>query len=321
MFCAVLAGGLLSGCREAMEVDEFRPALTLLNRDASVQTGESLRFRIDSNHDRYFLEGIYVDSRLEGDFPATGRLYDAGQEFSIPVTVRATHRGSLAVQVRDTQTDRRVTLDTQYRAYSIAEFSMTVLTAAVSDGDDFAVRVSCTHDAFELMDVECPFVFDGYRPGRAYAVGAAGYVDLVARSVSVTASGSASVKLTVRDTESRQVVRLEGTFEMRRPTQVSLVLVDEQGNPKSVIRDRETFYLRVYDSQESFQVEDFYCEFGNLLNKGATYRVSSDGFYQVAARDVRVTENHGGTVYLDLFDPVHGKTHRLSYDYSAVVSQ
>lgn len=318
LFSAMVVG---AGCHKKIDVDDFFPTLKLLNRDASVRSGESLRFRVDSNHDTYILESLVFDSRLDGDFPVTGKTYTSGEEFSIPVTVRATHKGTLALRVGDPITGRSEALDVKYTAYNLAEFSMTVLSTVVCDGDDFSVRVSCTHDSFELRTVDCPFIFDGFQPGRIYAVGQGGYVDLTARKVTVRENGTQTARLVVVDSESGTVSELTGTFETRKPTVVSMSIVDADGNPKNYIYDHDNIYLRVYDTQESFQVEDFYCEFGNLLSTGGSYKISSDGFLQVTARDVRVSSDHDGSVTLALYDPVHKKTHRLSVDYCARVSR
>jgi len=312
---------MVCSCREPLVVDSFSAYLRILNKDATLNSGESLRFQVEVNRDTYRIVSVDCDSRMEGVFPTSGDVFSDSEVISVPVTVSQTHRGTLHVVVEDIYSSSRESLEATYTGRNIAEVSMKVLTPVVCSGDDFVVRLFCSHATVKIRAVECPFAFEGFAPYREYAVGAGGYVDLVAPKVSVTENGQKNVRLTVEDTESGVVRELTDVVELRKPTVVSMALVDYYGAALPFVYDGEDVYLRIYDTQEVFKVEDYYCEFGNTLSVGASYSVSSDGFFQLAYRKIRVESDHDGTVLLALYDPVHGETHRLSVDYKARVSR
>ena len=313
----------LSGCiRQKVVADSFDPEMEILCPDSEVRSGDTFSFVVRSNHETYELESLSVDRRLTLSSGAQlpSGTFRSGEVISFSsVSVSDTHRGMISVSVKDPQTGFRRTLEKPYTAYSVAQFRLQMMDAYLADGADLHVRVFCDHASFEVRSVSCPFSLEGVSAGRTYLVGADGYVDFVARGCSVPSNGSCDVRMVVCDPESGVTETLEGSVQMRMATRVELRLVDAAGLPLNVIRNGDTFYIRIYDNQSSFTVQDFYCEFSTSLRAGS-YDVPSDGFCEFVVRDAVVTSDHEGTVSLVLKDSFNDRVFRLSVDYSARVS-
>ncbi len=310
-----------SGCEPVViHADSFEPTLSILNDGSVVRSGEDFRFVVRSNHSSYVLQSVGVDRRLtsQSSYFPEGSSHSSGEVLSLSrVNVSETHRGTLSVVVRDPETGFEKTLEQLYTAVSVASFSLEVVDPFVVDGGDLRIRVHCTHPTFQVKSVNSPFTFDVLQAGKTFSVNDDGYVEFVARKCAVSENETRRVKLVVYDAGSDSVVSLEANVEVRKLTAVSMKLVDMNGNAVGTVYDGDDFFIRVYDNQPSFTVDDFYCEFGSVMNRGTVYDVNYDGYVQVAVQSVVVRKDHSGTVTLALKDPYNDKVFRLSADYVA----
>lgn len=321
-FSVFLAG--LSCKKEEIIFESFEPTLEVVNRSSTVRSGEDLRFIIRSNHDTYILRSWSIDSRLfsSGEEPITGKEYVSGETLVFPsVTVGATHNGIFRVVVEDPLTHFVRSMEVYYTAISVVKFGFEVLTPLIHDGDDFTVRVSSTHSSFVIKEFESPISFLDLRAGNSYSVGPMGYKDFTAKSVSVTENGTNVIRIVLHDPESSMDVMFTGSYESVKPTVISVALVDIDGYPVSTIYDGDTLFLRVYDTQSSFVVADFWCEFGNFFTVGSTYEVSSLGYCERRLQSLSVKEDHTDRIMFVLRDPVNGITQKFEIPYVAKVSR
>ena len=319
--CCLAFGAALCGCREPLMMDTFEASLRILNKDATLNTGDALRFQVKVNRDTYILRSVECDSRMVGTFPEIDYVYENEEVFIIPATIPQTHQGLLAVVVEDPVSGNIMRCERLYTGRNVAEFSGEVLTPLVDSGDDLVVRVFCSHGTIVVRSIDCEYVFEDYVPGQEYKVGPDGYIDFVSRDVDVRTNGKKSVTFTVEDPESGIIRELKNFFETRKPTEVSMALVDIHGNGISTIHNGDDVYLRIYDTQEIFRVDGYNCEFGNKLNIGSSYSVSEKGYFEIAYRKVKIALDHDGTIEMTLYDPVHDTSFHLSCGYEARVSQ
>lgn len=314
-----------AGCEKPTIVTEvFTPTLSVLNRAGTFKSGEDLRCVVRSNHDTYILRSWSLGSRITSvkSAPEVNASHQSGAElvFSAP-EIAMTHKGKLELVVEDPKTGIVKTLEVSYTAISVGKLSMEVVTPVIRDGDDLVLRVSSTHTAFEFHSIESPYVFENIQVGRGYSVGAEGYKDFISRHVTVTENARQYVRAVLYDAESDTEFSFEAPFDVVKPTVISVALVDFYGNPVSTIYNGDTVYLRVYDTQSYFVVEDFYSEFGSFLTRGSTYSVNAEGFYECVMRNLRVTDDHAGYILVVLSDPVSGASYRFSVDFDARVSR
>lgn len=302
-------------------METFEASLRILNKDATLNTGDALRFQVNVNRDTYILRSVACDSRMVGTFPEIDFVYDNAEVFVIPATIPQTHHGMLSVEIEDPVSGNIMRCERPYMGRNIADFSGEVMTPLVDSGDDLVVRVFCSHSSIVVRSIDCEYAFENYIPGQEYEVGPDGYIDFVSRDVDVRTNGKKSVTLTVEDPESGVVRELKSFFETRKPTEVSMALVDIHGNGISTVHNGDDVYLRIYDTQELFRVDGYNCEFGNRLNIGSSYSVSEKGYFQLAYRKVKITSDHDGMIELMLYDPVYDISFQLSCGYEARVSQ
>lgn len=316
---------LVAGCsKPTIIIETFTPTLEILNRASVFKSGEDLRFVIRSNHDSFVLRSWELSSKVTSvkTSPSLNRSYSSGSEFVLSSPeIAATHKGKLRVVVEDSMTSIVKTLEVSYTAISVGTFSLEVVTPVVHDGEDLKIRVKASHPSFEFRSLISPYPFENIQVGREYSVGVEGYKDFVSRRVSVSENATQYIKAVLYDSESDTETSLEASFETVKPTVVSVAIVDFYGNPVGTIYNGDTVYLRVYDTQSVFEVVDFYCEFGFFLTRGSRYSVSSEGYYEVVMRNLHVSEDYSGYIFLVLKDPVNGDSFRFSIDYDARVSR
>ena len=325
VFLGVLSFVMSTGCEKPTIVTEtFTPTLAILNRASTFRTGEDLRFVVHSNHDSYILRSWSVNSRITSvkSSPAVNEAHISGGEMVLySPEIAMTHKGKLQVVVEDPKTAIVKTLEVPYTAISVGSFTFEVTTPVLHDGDDLVIRVTASHSTFEFRSLQSPFAFENLQVGREYAVGAEGYKEFVSRKVSVTENEKQYIKAVLYDAESDTEVPFEVSFDCVKPTVISVAIVDFYGNPVTTIYNGDSVFLRVYDTQSYFEVTDFYSEFGSFLTRGSQYSVGSEGYYETAMRNLRVTEDHSNYILLVLRDPVNGGSHRFSVDYDARVSR
>lgn len=321
--CFVLAGCLaaFTGCeRPVIQADTFFPELEIVNMDSEVRGGEDFLFRITSNHQSFVLDSWSMDRRmgLNGREVAAGQSYQSGMLFTLRgVTVSETHRGELSVSVSDPETGFSKTLSKPYTAYNVASMSLEVVTPKVMEGGDVKIRIHSSHDMFEVRSLYSDIGFEGLVEGRSYTVGKDGYVEFVSRGIKVEKNEDREIRMMLVDSESGVQSAVSGKVSVTRETVVSMALTDYQGNPLKVIYNGDDVYFRVYDTQPTFVVENFYCELGNFVSAGATCRISSLGYYENVIRKVKVDSDYEGMVTMVLNDPVNGESYKLDYPFSA----
>lgn len=315
----------VAGCEKPTIVTEvFTPTLSVSNRASTFKSGEDLRFVVHSNHDTYILRSWSLGSRIVSvkSSPELNVSHRSGSELVLSSPeIAMTHKGKLQVVVEDPKTGIVKTLEASYTAISVGTFSLEVMTPVVHDGEDLVIRVTASHPSFEFRSVQSSYVFENIQVGREYSVGPEGYKEFVSRRVTVTENARQYVRAVLYDSESDTEFSLEAAFETVKPTVISVSLVYFYGEPVSSIYNGDTVYLRVYDTQSTFVVDDFYSEFGSFLTRGSQYSVNADGYYEAAMRNLRVTDDHAGYILLVLRDPVSGGTYRFSVDYDARVSR
>ena len=313
------------GCEKPTIITEtFTPSLELVNRASTIKSGEDLKFIVCSNHEAYILRSWSLSNRIASvkSSPSLNATYSSGSELVLSsLEISMTHKGKLQVVVEDPKTGIVKTLEASYTAISVGTFSLEVMTPVVHDGEDLVIRVTASHPSFEFRSVQSPYVFENIQVGREYSVGSEGYKEFVSRRVSVTENARQYVRAVLYDSESDTEFSMEAAFETVKPTVISVSLVDFYGEPVSTIYSGDTVYLRVYDTQSTFVVDDFYSEFGSFLTRGSQYSVNADGYYEVVMRNLRVTDDHAGYILLVLRDPVSGGIFRFSVDYDACVSR